>query len=147
MLNSIIKNIAPEVLSAVTQKFDLNPEMGNRAVDTTKDSLQASVSDEITKGNLDGLLSMFNSTGNSTDNHTFQSIASRLSGDYIQKLGLAPDLASQISTYVLPLVLDKISSMLGGKVDKESLAGALGKGGLLNKAGDILGGLGNIFKK
>ena len=114
MLNSIIKNIAPEVLSAVTQKFDLNPEMGNRAVDTTKDSLQASVSDEITKGNLDGLLSMFNSTGNATDNHTFQSIASRLSGDYIQKLGLAPDLASQISTYVLPLVLDKISSMLEG---------------------------------
>src|SRR5690606_4044840 len=94
-----------------------------------------------------GLLSMFNSTGNATDNHTFQSIASRLSGDYIQKLGLAPDLASQISTYVLPLVLDKISSMLGGKVDKESLAGALGKGGLLNKAGDILGGLGSIFKK
>jgi|SRR5690606_21312763 len=145
MLNSIVKNIAPEVLSAVTEKFGLNQEMGNKAVDTTKDSLQDGVSNEISKGNLDGLLSMFNK--GSATNPTFQSLASKLSGDYTQKLGLTPDLASQISNYVLPLVLTKISSMLGGKVDKDSLSKALASGGLLGKAGDLLGGLGNIFKK
>ncbi|HLW20685.1 MAG TPA: hypothetical protein VKX33_10190 [Cyclobacteriaceae bacterium] len=147
MLNTLIKNISPDVLAAVTEKFGLNQEMGSKAVDATSDSLQNSVSDEITKGNLDGLLSMFNSSGNATENHTFQSLASRLSGDYIQKLGLAPETATQISQYVLPLVLAKISTMLGGTVDKDSLANALGKGGLLSKAGDLLGGLGNIFKK
>lgn len=147
MLNTIVKNIAPEVLSAVTEKFGLNQEMGEKAVDTTKDSLQEGVSNEISKGNLEGLLSMFNNTGTGTSSSTFQSLSSKLSGDYIQKLGLSPDLASQISQYVLPLVMNKISSMLGGKVDKESLTNALSKGGLLSKAGDLLGGLGSIFKK
>lgn len=147
MLNTIVKNIAPEVLSAVTEKFGLNQEMGEKAVDTTKESLQEGVSNEISKGNLDGLLSMFNNGGAGTSNSTFQSLSSKLSGDYIQKLGLSPDLASQISQYVLPLVMNKISSMLGGKVDKESLTNALSKGGLLGKAGDLLGGLGSIFKK
>jgi hypothetical protein len=147
MLNTIVKNIAPDVLSAMTGKFGLNQEMGNRAVDTTKDSLQEGVSNEISKGNLDGLLSMFNSGGAGEGNSTFQNLSSKLSGDYIQKLGLSPDLASQISHFVLPLVMNKISSMLGGKVDKESLSNALSTGGLLGKAGDLLGGVANIFKK
>jgi len=147
MLNTIVKNIAPEVLSAVTGKFGLNQEMGNKAVDTTKESLQEGVSNEISKGNLDGLLSMFNSGGTGESNSTFQSLSSKLSGDYIQKLGLSPDIASQISRHVLPLVLNKISTMLGGKGDRESVTEALSTGGLLSKAGDLLGGLGNIFKK
>lgn len=147
MLNTIVKNIAPEVLSAVTGKFGLNQDMGNKTVDTTKESLQEGVANEISKGNLDGLLSMFNNGESGAGNSTFQSLSSKLSGDYIQKLGLSPDIASQISHYVLPLVLDKISSMLGGKVDKETLTDALSSGGLLSKAGDLLGGLGNIFKK
>lgn len=146
MLNTIVKNIAPEVLSAVTEKFGLNQEMGQKTVDTTKESLQEGVSNEINKGNLDGLLSMFNS-GADGNNSTFQSLTSKLSGDYIQKLGLSPDLASQISQYVLPLVMKQITSMLGGKVDQESLSQALSKGGLLGKAGDLLGGLGSLFKK
>lgn len=147
MLNTIVKNIGPEVFSAVTDKFGLNQDMGNKAVDTTKESLQEGVSNEISKGNLDGLLSMFNNGSEGQENSTFQSLSSKLSGDYIQKLGLSPALATQISQYVLPLVMNKISTMLGGKVDKESLTSALSKGGLLSKAGDLLGGLGNIFKK
>lgn len=147
MLNTIVKNIAPEVLSAMTGKFGLNQEMGNRAVDTTKESLQEGVSNEISKGNLDGLLSMFNGGGTGEGNNTFQNLSSKLSGDYIQKLGLSPDIASQISHFVLPLVMNKISTMLGGKVDRDSLTNALSTGGLLSKAGDLLGGLGNIFKK
>src|SRR5690606_18539793 len=147
MLNTIVKNIAPEVLSAVTEKFGLNQEMGQKAVDTTKESLQEGVSDEISKGNLDGLVSMFQNSGTEGNNSTFQSLSSKLSGDYIQKLGLSPDLASQISQYVLPLVMKQIASMLGGKVDQESLGQALSKGGLLGKAGDLLGGLGSLFKK
>lgn len=145
MLNSIVKNIAPEVLSAVTEKFGLNQDMGNIAVDTTKDSLQEGVSHEISKGNLDGLLAMFNNGAETSP--IFKSLTSKLAGDYTQRLGLTPDLATQISNYVLPLVLTKISSMLGGKVDKDSLSKALASGGLLGKAGDLLGGLGNIFKK
>lgn len=147
MLNTIVKNIAPDVLNALTGKFGFNEEMGNKAVDTTKESLQEGVSTEISKGNLDGLLAMFNSGAADGGNSTFQSLSSKLSGDYIQKLGITPDLASQISQYVLPLVLGKISGMLDGKVDKENLSSVLSKGGFLGKAGDLLGGLGSIFKK
>ena len=147
MLNTIVKNIAPDVLNVFTDKFGFNQELGNKAVDTTKESLREGVSTEIGKGNLDGLLAMFDNRKAGESSTTFQSLSSKLSGDYIQKLGIAPELASQISQYVLPLVLDKISGMLDGKVDKESLSKALSKGGLLGKAGDLLGGLGSIFKK
>src|SRR5690554_5363436 len=147
MVSTLIKNISLDELAAVTEKFGLNQEVASKAVDATSDSLPNGVCAAITTGNLDGLLSMFNSSGNATEKHTFQSLASRLSGDYIQKLGLDPETATQISQYVLPVVLAKISTMLGGTVDKDSLANALGKGGILSKAGDLLGGLGNIFKK
>lgn len=147
MIETLIKNISPEVYSAVTEKFSLNEEMGNKAVDATKHSLKETVSNEIKEGNLDGLLSMFNGGENATENPVFQRLAGKLSGDYIQKLGISPTVASQISHFVLPLVVSKISSMLGGKVDKESLGDILAQRGLIDKAGDVLSGLGNLFKK
>ena len=148
MLDSLIKNIGPEVFSTVTEKFGLNEEMGNKAVDTTKESLKESVTKEVSSGNLDGLLSLINSGGNATGDSTFQNMAGKLSGDYIQKLGLSPDIASKITSFVLPMILGKVSSMFGGNVDKEGLTKMLGsEGGLMGKAGDLLkGGLGNLFK-
>lgn len=150
MLDSLIKNIGPEVFSAVTEKFGLSKEEATKTVDTTKSSLETSVKSEVGKGNLDGLLSIFDKGANSTDNSTFQRFAGNLSGDYIQKLGFSPDLANKISTYVLPLIIGKFSSQTGGKMDKESLMGMLGPGAsdlLKGKGGDLLkGGLGNLFK-
>lgn len=150
MLDNLIKSIGPEVFSAVSEKFGLSKDLASKTVDTTKASLERSVTAEINKGNLNGLLSVLNNGGNSTENSTFQSLAGKLSGDYIQKLGLSPDLASKISTYVLPLILGKLSSKAGGNMDNDSLISMLGPGAgnlLKGKAGDMLkGGLGNLFK-
>jgi hypothetical protein len=150
MLDTLINSIGPDVLSAVTDKFGLSQEEASKTVDTTKSSLETSVKSEVGKGNLDGLLSLFDTGANSTDNSTFQRFAGNLSGDYIQKLGLSPDLANKISTYVLPLVIGKFSSQTGGQMDKEGLMGMLGPGAsnlLKGKGGDLLkGGLGNLFK-
>lgn len=150
MLDSLIKSIGPEVLSAIKENFGLSQEEASKTVDTTKTSLESSVKSEVGKGNLSGLLSIFDQDANSTDNSTFQRFAGNLSGDYIQKLGLSPDLASKITTFILPMILGKISSQNGGKMDKDGLMGMLGPDTmniLKSKGSDLLkGGLGNLFK-
>ncbi len=150
MLNELLKKVSPEVFTAVTDKFGLNQEMGAKAVDTTQESLRQSLDKEIHNGNVDGLLGLLKGGGDANESSTFKNMASQLSGDYIQKLGITPDLSSQISTYVLPLVFSKASSLMGGNMDKEGLIKMLGsdKGGIIGKAGDLLKDkLGNMFKK
>lgn len=55
MLDSLIKSIGPEVLSAVTEKFGLSQEEASKTVDTTTSSLETTVKSEVGRGNLDGL--------------------------------------------------------------------------------------------
>lgn len=147
MLDALRKKISPELFSALTEKFNFNEEMGIKTVEATFNSLHDTISDEIIGGNLDGLLSMFKSDGASSENETFASLIRELSGGYIQKLGLSPDLSHQISEYALPLVLAKLTSMAGGKIDKESLTHLLGEKGVMEKAGNLIGGLISIFQR
>src|SRR5690606_38662596 len=109
-----------------------------------------SVSGQVKNGNIEGLVSMLNSDSNFSSNATFQTFVSNLNQDFIQKLGLSPEVSSKISTFVLPFILQKISTFMGGKVDADGLKNILGSGlgdSLKNKAGDLLKGrLGNLFK-
>src|SRR5690606_674294 len=126
---------SPELISAVKDQFGLDESKAADTIDTSKQSLEQSITDEVKGGNVEGLLSMFNTGASITSNPTFQTILGKLNSDYIQKLGLSPAIASKIASYVLPLILQKITGAAGGKLDQNSLGNILGSG-----FGDIVKG-------
>ncbi|AGA79555.1 DUF937 domain-containing protein [Echinicola vietnamensis] len=149
MINEILKNVGPEVISKITGQFGLSEEQASKAVDTTQESLTATATKEAAGGNIDGLLNMINQGSGAAGGSMFQKFAGNLASDYISKLGISEGIAQQISNFVLPLVLDKIMGQTGGNAGKGDLMKLIGGSAgdiLKGKAGDMLGGLGNMFK-
>ncbi|MBD8489417.1 hypothetical protein IFO69_11745 [Echinicola sp. CAU 1574] len=149
MIKDILSNIGPEVISNITSQFGLTEDQASQAVETTKQSLTKTATKEAGSGNFDGLLALVNQGSGATGTSTFEKFASNLAGDYVSKLGISPTIAKQVTGFVLPLVLDKIAAQTGGNAGKADLMKLIGgsAGDLLKgKAGDMLGGLGNLFK-
>lgn len=135
MIDSIIKGLGPEMLSKLTDQFGLSQEQATSAIDTTKESLSKSVTEEVTKGNLDSLLELVNQGSKASGNSSFNNIASNLASDFISKLGVSEGIAKQITNFVLPMILDKIAAQSGGNAGKTDLVKLFG------------GSLGNIIKE
>ena len=142
MIDSIIKNLAPNVISKLTKDFNLNTDQASQAVETTQSSLVGSITKEVTAGNTDGLLSLLNSGTTGAASSVFHSMVTNLAGDYAKKLGIPGDTAQKIADFVLPLVINKVSSQIGGNGDKGDLMKLVssGAGGMLKNT------LGGLFK-
>lgn len=142
MIDSIIKNLGPQLISKLTGDFDLSKDQASKAVETTQSSLLGSMTKELTSGNTDGLLSLLNSGRSGEGSGVFNTLLTNLAGDYAKKLGVPGGTAQKIADFVLPLVIDKITSGTGGSAGKADLMKMIGSG-----AGDLLkGGLGGLFK-
>lgn len=142
MIDSIIKNLAPSVISKLTNDFNLSTDQASEAVETTQSSLVGSITKEVTSGNTDGLLSLLNSGTSGAGSSVFNSLVTNLAGDYAKKLGIPGDNAQKIADFVLPLVINKVSSQIGGNADKGDLMKLVssGAGGMLKNT------LGGLFK-
>ncbi len=150
MIDAIVKNIGPELVSKLTGDFGLQPEQVAQTAETTKTSLKDGLTKELSKGNVDGLLSLFNQGSQAAGNDVFQNLFNNLVGDYVKKLGVSKEMANKVAGFVLPLIMDKIANKTGGNTGKADLVKIIGgeAGNLLkDKAGGLLkGGLGNLFK-
>ena len=150
MISSLLENLSPELISGLTQKFGLDQSKASEAVSTTKSSLLESLTKEATGGNFDGILGMLNTGSGLTSNPMFKSILGNLTGNYASKLGLSPEMAMSIASFVLPKVISAISNSKSGNIDKTDLVSMLGQSSgkaIADKASDLLkGGLGGLFK-
>ena len=142
MIESIIKNLTPIVTSKLTNEFSLSTDQASKAVETTQSSLVGSITKEVASGNTDGLLSLLNSGNSGAGSSVFNSLLTNLAGDYSKKLGITGDTAQSIADFVLPLVVSKVSSQIGGSADKGDLMKLVssGAGGMLKNT------LGGLFK-
>lgn len=149
MLDSIIKNIGPELIGKITGQFNLSEDQASKTMDITKDTILSTATQEVGKGNLDGVLAMVNQGSAAKGSSTFQNIANNLVGTLSSKLGLSDSVATKLTDFVLPFLLDKLAAKTGGNADKKDLMEMLGDQAgnfLQGKAGDMLGGLGNLLK-
>jgi len=79
-------------------------------VSTTKNSLIESLTKEATGGNFDGILGMLNQGSGLTTKLMFKSILGNPTGSYAPKLGLSPEMAMSIASFVLPKTISTIFS-------------------------------------
>lgn len=150
MVQDIIKNISPNLISDVIKSFGLNSEQASETISTTKDSLVGSLGKELSLGNVEGVLGMVNQSTNVNSNPIFNRIVRKLAEDYGSKLGLSSEKAQMIASFLLPKIISAISGSKSGNINSTDLMEMVGSSAgdaLKDKASDVLKkGLGNFFK-
>ena len=167
MLDNLLEGIKGQVANTIAEKAGLSLGQAEAAIPVAKDSIIEGVMGAVSGGNVGGVLDMLKSAtgGNSgglVENMVYKGIAGNFISNITSKLGLSEGIASTISGFALPMIMEKIggAAQAAGdtdEIDQSSVMNALGLdgGSLLSKAaGSILGGkaggiagaLGGLFK-
>jgi hypothetical protein len=154
MLDKIMEQLGGEVAEQIAGKAGVSLDQAKGMLPFAQESLQEGLMSQVTGGNLNGLLGMFQgaSAGGSqlTDNPIFGSIKAMFMKKVMTNMGLPESIAGLAAG-------TGMSSLLGGlagqmvshgdtdDIDVGSLMSVLGVGddasGMLGKAAGILGGL------
>ncbi len=145
MLEQLLKSGGSELISQFGSKFKLNSDQGQKVADVTTDVLKKGITNEVTSGKFDGILSLLNGTSSSAGNALTSSLTESLVSSFISKVGLSKEMSATIAKFVIPFIMSKLSkNKPSGGFDASSLMemfqGSAGDA-IKNKAKDMLGGL------
>lgn len=152
MLDQIINSLKGELAKKFTGEFGMQEDKVDDAVGIAKDDIFETVKDEVGRGNLGGLMSLFQNKEQIGSNPIVTNIIKKYAGDLGSKLGLDPSLSSTIANYAIPFILGRFINTAQEKgVDQASLMSMLGGSGQGKDLGDMLKGqfgdsLGGLFK-
>ena len=153
MLDAILNNVKGQVISTLAEKTGLNPSQAQDTIPLAKSSVTEGITSAISGGNVDGILGMLRSAtggaggGELMGNAVYQGIAGNFIGKLTGSLGLDQGIAGKVSSIALPMIMSKIGGATKQEGESDGInAGSLMKvmgmdaGGLLGKAGGLLGG-------
>jgi len=159
MLDQILSLVRDNAQDLIVNNKAVPNQFNDAAINDTASSLFDGLKQEVSAGNLSGLMDLFQqgSSGQSLlSNPIVSNIASKLATQFTSKYGVAQNDAGSISSNlvsgVLGSVVNKINDPNDNSFDLQSLMSAAegsGLGGLLggdNKSGGDIGGmLGKLF--
>lgn len=162
MLDNLLDGIKGQVVSAISEKAGIDAGQAEQAVPLAKDSIMEGITGAVSGGNIGDLMGMFSGGGEGggdmMNNMVYQGIAQNFVGKLTSQLGLPEGIAGSVSSFALPMIMDKIkgkASNENGEVDQAGLMNTLGLGGdgmkdqamnmLKGAIGDKLGGIGKMF--
>jgi hypothetical protein len=147
MLNSIIKAAQDQLGGVIQEKTGLSTADGQKALSFLEGSLVSSVKDQVASGNLSGLTSLFGGKAPVAGNPIVEGLVKNYAGTLISKMGLSQNIASTLSSVVVPFVTEKVVSSFASKggVSAADVTALLGGGG--GGLGSIAKGLGGLFGK
>jgi len=159
MLDSLMDGIKGQVVDTLKEKTGLDAGQAEQAVPLAKDSIVEGLTGAVSGGDLSGVMSMFSgggSGGGMMENMVYKGIANNFINKLTSQIGIPASMASTVSSFALPMIMDKIkggASNDSGEVDQAGLMSMLGGGGGLadglkdqaaNMLKDKLGGLGGL---
>jgi len=156
MLDKLMGSISGDVISQLTEKTGISADQAKSVLPVATDTLQSGLMEQVTGGNISGILGMFNSGSGMADNPIFGAIKTQLLGNLMSKVGLPESVAGLVAGNGLQSIIGGLSGQLSGdgkEVTQDSLMSGLGLGGgggigdmVKGMAGDALkdklGGLG-----
>ena len=159
MLDKLMDSIGGDVIKTLTEKTGISTDQAKDVLPVATESLQSGLLEQVTSGNVGGILNMFNSSGDGlTNNPIFKAIQHKFLGNLMSKMGLPESLAGLVSGTGLSSVIGGLAGKMSGnsgEVTKDSMMSSLGLGGggiedmAKNLAKDVikdkLGGLGKLF--
>ncbi len=165
MLDKLMESFGGDVISQITEKAGISADQAKEVLPIAQDSLQSGLMEQVTGGNMAGILGMFNSGGGDglMNNPIFSGIKAKMMQGVMTKMGLPESVAGLVAGTGMSSIIGNLTSKLSGgsgQVDENSLMSGLGLGGngggimdmasnlAKDKLGDIakdkLGGLGDI---
>lgn len=159
MLDQLI-NAAKGQLGDVISNQGVTTDKLDYIAGISKDTLKEGVMDQVSSGNLDGIMNLFTGKEEATSgNPIVSSMISMFTQKATSSLGLDDSKAGGIAAAVIPMVVQLVQSKFSGDdgADNGDLLSSLGLSGdgLMDKAKDLLGdkakdllggkGLGNLF--
>jgi len=156
MLDKLMSSIGGDVVSGLVEKAGITTEQAQNVLPIAQESLQSGLMEQVTGGNVSGLLGMFNSSGGDLANNSiFSGIKQTFMAGIMSKMGLPESVAGLVAGNGMESIVGKIGGQIageGGQVDENSLMSGLGLGGggglmdaakgmAQGKLGDIAGGL------
>jgi len=153
MLDKLFETFGGDVINNLTEKAGITTDQAKEVLPIAQESIQSGLMEQVTSGNISGILGMFNSGSGMSDNPIFGSIKSMFLSGIMSKLGLPSGVANMVAGAGLEDIMGNLTGALKGDdgevsedgiMDKLGLGGGLGdmaKGLLKGKLGDITGGL------
>lgn len=140
MFDDIINSLKDEVGGSLMEKLGLSNEDAGKAVDIAGDTVKEVMERDSDGFGLDDILNLFsNDKNNETADNLENNISTHLSQNLTEKMGLSSDMISSIKSMILPILLNLITSKLGGDGNKVNDIFGENIGGLIR-------GLGGLFK-
>lgn len=147
--------VGGDALSQITSQAGVTPEQAQEMLPLAQESLQEGLTSEISSGNTEGLLGMFNSAGGGglASNGIFGTVKGLFMQKIMGKMGLPESVAGLAAGAGMGSMIGGISNMLksdgaNDDIDSSNIMNVLGGGGaagmlggLMGNAGGALGGL------
>lgn len=153
MLDQLMSSVGGNVISELTEKTGINAEQAKSVLPVAQESLQSGLMEQVTGGNMSGIMGMFNSSGGGLmNNPVFAAIKAKFATGVMSKLGVPESVAGMVAGTGMTSMVTGLASQLkgdSGEVSQDDLMSKLGLGGGLGDMakgplGDKLGGLGDI---
>jgi len=146
MLDKIMEMVGGDALNEITSKAGISMDQAKEMLPLAKDSLQEGLMSQVTSGNTDGLLGMFQSVagGGLANNGIFGSIK----GLFMKKIMTNMGLPESVAGLAAGSGLSSIVGSLAGKMQEDgdnddigvgNIMSVLGGGGASGVLGSLLG--------
>lgn len=144
MLENLINLVKEHAGDAIINNKAIPNEHNDAAISSTAGSIFESLKSQATSGNLNAITDLFKN--NSASGDLTSSLNSNVAGDLMKKFGIDNQQATTIASSLIPKVMESFAKKTNDPNDSsfnlQDVMSNLGGGTI----GNMLGGLGNLFK-
>lgn len=151
MLDKLFESFGADVISNLTEKAGITPDQAKEVLPIAQESIQSGLMEQVTSGNISGILGMFNSGSGMASNPIFGSIKTMFMSSIMSKMGLPSGVAGMVAGSGLENIMGNLTGALKGDDEEVSQEGMMDKlglgGGIADMAKGVLGDkLGDLTK-
>jgi len=149
MLDKIMEMVGGDALNEITSKAGISMDQAKQMMPLAQESLQEGLMSQVTGGNTEGLLGMFNSAtgggGGLMSNGIFGSIKGMFMKKIMTNMGIPESVAGLAAGAGMSSMIGNITGMLQQDGDNDdinvsNIMNVLGGGGAAGMLGGLLGG-------
>lgn len=145
MLDSILGGLKDQIPAELLEKVGLDASKAGDVASIAGESAKEVVSKQLSSGAMDTVMNLFSKGSNNSSANSLQdSLTSNFVGKLGSKLGLSTEMASTLSTAIIPKVLGMITNKNEetDATDTSAIASMFGgTDDIMDKAKGMLGGL------
>ena len=147
MLENLLKLVTEHAGEAIVNNPQIPNEQNDAAIQTATDGIFSGLQQQVSSGNLQGLLGMFQGGGDVSSHPITNGVGQNVASNLMQKFGLSSGAAAGIVSALLPMVMNQLTRRTNdpnnSSFDLQSIISSLS--GNAGSPGGNAGGLGGLI--